>query len=110
MVHHHLLLGLLEVIPLLDPEASEGSTSAHKGIQCYTCKSNGHHKAQCLNHVVGLSKKQPLEEENYLQTQSMILEAEPAREDEASNLEDDKPIYVLCPLLTTREEKEEDWC
>lgn len=39
----------------------------------------------------------------------MILEAKNVNEDEDSEPDEDKSIYVLCPILNTREKNEEDW-
>lgn len=76
----------------------EGSALRSKGSQCYTCKGYGHLQAQCPNHVVGLSNKQSLEEEVYIQHQSMILEVAQAGQGEASVSEDYKTSMFYAPF------------
>lgn len=59
---------------------------------------------------MGLSNKPELEEEVHIPDPSMILEAEEIPKDEDSASDKDRPIYVLCPLLSTHVKKVEDWC
>lgn len=50
--------------------------------------------AQCSNHVMGLSNKQPIDEEEevYDPQQALILEVEHALEDQLHELEDDQAV------------------
>lgn len=50
--------------------------------------------------------KMTFKEEIYTLDEEMILEAERALEDE-QNERDDRPVCVVCPVLTTREIKKD---
>lgn len=86
---------------------TENSAFKPRGEQCFHCKGYGHVKVQCPHQVVGLSNKQDLEEV-YILDQSMILEGKKIYEDEDSASNEDQPIYVPRPLLSTHAKKEED--
>lgn len=59
---------------------------------------------------MGLSNKQEpkLKVKVYVSDSAIILEVEKDLEDQANESDEDKPSYVLCPLLFTHVEKEED--
>lgn len=103
------LIGLYVVLPLPDLEHGRFNIKRYRCNQSYHCHDCGHYSTQCPNRLMSFSNKKPIEKEVHILQQSIILEVEKVSERDASKLEDDQPIYVLCPLLTTQEENKEDW-
>lgn len=94
-------------------KARNPNNSAKKGrASSYHCGNYSHLYAQCPQHIKGLSGKQSIhdddiEEEVYVPDEEMILKAEHTlTEEQLEN--DDRPLYVLHLVLTTRTEQTDE--